>query len=31
LSEYLHAYMVESSSDGVLLTIGHRVNRIRRR
>lgn len=31
MSEYLHAYKVESSHDGSIITIGHRIKRINRR
>ena len=31
LSEYLHVYKVESSHDGHVITIGHRIKHINRR
>lgn len=31
MAEYLNAYKVESSHDGHVLTIGHRIKRIKRR
>lgn len=31
LAEYFHAYKVESSHDGHVITIGHRTKRIKRK
>jgi hypothetical protein len=31
MSEYLDAYLVESSHDGATITVGHRSRRIKRR
>lgn len=31
LAEYLDAYKVESATDGTVITVGHRYQRIRRR
>lgn len=31
MSEYLNAYIVESSDDGRVITLGHNIKRVRRR